>query len=186
MNVVEPGIEVNFSKVKIFLFLVIFIVLLSYIIHFFFMRQLVYQNNKHWLFIHVFAWGLAYYCGLSIIDFTCLLFQKEPAIIINNLGVYYQPTAFVSFQIPWNYVSEIRTRRVKYKKYPVLIFEYDPQLFEHISFLRKFFFYPKLLMRPKGIVFRTPLLSTTYKELYTNLSFALQKNQPQSNLNMEP
>jgi len=176
MNLSKPEITVSFSKVKIFFFLITYIAMFAYICVAFYMKQLYFQSFGHWLFIHLLCWGLSYYLGVSIIALFGLLFESNPAILINHVGVYYQVNTFINFQIPWTYITDIRTTQIKFTKYPVLVIDYNPRFFSHISFLNKLIFYPKLLFRPKRIKIDVPLLKTSYRELFSALTLKYDGN----------
>jgi|WetSurMetagenome_2_1015567.scaffolds.fasta_scaffold124506_2 hypothetical protein len=176
MDLIAPGIEISYSKTKITLFLLIFMGMLGYLYYFFFVQKLVFESYNHMLFSYM---SLAVAVGISfiyMIKFLFLLFDPGPALMINTIGVFYRPSTFISLEIPWNYIYELRTKRVKSAKYPMLMIEYDPELYSQISFTNKLVFYPKLLFRPKSISINTSIMMISYKKLFDILTTELEKN----------
>jgi hypothetical protein len=179
MDLAAPGIEISYSKGKIAFFLILVIALMSYVYNFFFGQKLVFESYDHMLISYFFAGVGACVCIIQSIILLSLLFDREPALIINSFGIYYRPNTFISFEIPWNYIYDIRTKHVKSAKYPKLMVEYNPELYSQISFSNKLIFYPKLLFKPKSININVSILTISYKKLFNLLTQELEKSRQQ-------
>lgn len=181
----EGSVTFQFSKTKIAFLSFLYSAIFMWLIYIITARHIfLVTEYKIYAVVGLYAFILIN-LSLEVAGILPLLFTDKVALVINESGVYYQRNYFLSYAIPWNCITEIKTKRVKSTQFVLIKVEKSPIIYEHLSLFTRIVYFPLSFMKFRTITIRPGLIDKSFKEIHNTLLTAYNDMNQLSNTELE-